>query len=145
LLHIVKSASSTPGGALSDRVGRRPLLVAGWLLFAAVYFMFGRVTDTWQIWALFAVYGIFFGLTEGTEKALVADLVPASARGTAFGGYNLAISLGALPASVIFGVWWDQVGPRAAFDFGALMALIAAIGVMFVLPMARGPDGVLPR
>jgi MFS family permease len=139
LLHVVKSASSTPGGALSDRVGRRPLLVVGWLLFAAVYFAFGRATQAWQIWVLFAVYGVYFGLTEGTEKALVADLVPASARGTAFGGYNLAISLGALPASVIFGLWWDRSGPRAAFDFGAAMAVTAAIAVMFVLP--RAPRG----
>ena len=142
LLHIVKSGSSTPGGALSDRVGRRPLLVAGWLLFAVVYFAFGRATAAWHIWVLFAVYGVYFGLTEGTEKALVADLVPASARGTAFGGYNLAISLGALPASVIFGLWWDRVSPRAAFDFGAAMALLAAVAVMFVLPRSRG--GAVP-
>jgi MFS family permease len=134
LLHVVKAGSSTPGGALSDRIGRRPLLVAGWLLFAVVYFAFGRATSTWQIWALFAVYGVYFGLTEGTEKALVADLVPAAARGTAFGGYNLAISLGALPASVIFGLWWDRAGPRAAFDFGATMAVLAAVAVLFVLP-----------
>jgi MFS family permease len=136
LLHVVKSASSTPGGALSDRVGRRPLLIGGWFLFAAVYFAFGRATSVWQVWALFAVYGVYFGLTEGTEKALVADLVPASARGTAFGGFNLAVSLGALPASVIFGLWWDRAGPRAAFDFGASMALLAAIGIMIVLPRA---------
>ena len=136
LLHVVKSASSTPGGALSDRVGRRPLLIAGWLLFAAVYFAFGRATSPWQVWVLFAIYGVFFGLTEGTEKALVADLVPASARGTAFGGFNLAISLGALPASVIFGLWWDRVGPRAAFDFGATMALLATLALVLVLPGA---------
>jgi MFS family permease len=136
MLHVVKSASSTPGGALSDRVGRRPLLIAGWLLFAAVYFAFGRATSAWQVWALFAIYGVFFGLTEGTEKALVADMVPASARGTAFGGFNLAISLGALPASVIFGLWWDRVGPRAAFDFGATMALIATVALVLVLPRA---------
>ena len=138
MLHVVKSLSSTPGGTLSDRVGRRPLLVAGWLLFAAVYFAFGRATAAWQVWALFAVYGVYFGLTEGTEKALVADLVPTSARGTAFGGFNLAISLGSLPASVIFGLWWDRVGPRAAFDFGAAMAVLAAVGIMIVLPRAPG-------
>ena len=141
LLHVVKSASSTPGGALSDRVGRRPLLIVGWLLFAAVYLAFGRASSVWQIWALFAVYGVYFGLTEGTEKALVADLVPPSARGTAFGGFNLAISLGALPASVIFGLWWDRVGPRAAFDFGATMALLAAVAVVFVLPRRSGDRG----
>lgn len=134
MLHVVKSASSTPGGTLSDRVGRRPLLVAGWLLFAAVYLAFGRATTPWHVWALFAVYGVYFGLTEGTEKALIADLVPPSARGTAFGGFNLAVSLGALPASVIFGLWWDHAGPRAAFDFGAAMAVLAAIAVIVILP-----------
>ena len=134
MLHVVKAMSSTPGGALSDRVGRRPLLIVGWLLFAAVYFAFGRATAAWQVWALFAVYGVYFGLTEGTEKALIADLVAPTARGTAFGGFNLAISVGALPASVIFGLWWDRVGPRAAFDFGAAMAVLAAIGVALVLP-----------
>jgi sugar phosphate permease len=138
MLHVVKSAVSTPGGALSDAIGRRPLLVAGWLLFAAVYFAFGRIDETWQVWGLFALYGVFFGLTEGTEKALIADLVAADRRGTAFGGFNLAISLGALPASVIFGLWWDHVGPRAAFDFGAAMALVAAIGIVVVLPRGRG-------
>jgi MFS family permease len=134
MLHVVKSAVSTPGGALSDRLGRRPLLIAGWLLFAAVYLAFGRIDEVWHVWALFAVYGVFFGLTEGTEKALIADLVAPIRRGTAFGGFNLAISLGALPASVIFGLWWDSVGPRAAFDFGAAMALAAAIGIMLILP-----------
>jgi MFS family permease len=134
VLHLVKSAASTPGGALSDRVGRRTVIVAGWMLFAAVYLALGRADETWHAWALFAVYGLFFGLTEGPEKALVADLVPREIRGTAFGAYNLAIGLGALPASVIFGLWWDRVGPRAAFDFGAALALTAAIGLALVLP-----------
>jgi sugar phosphate permease len=127
---------------LSDRVGRRPLLIVGWLLFGAVYFAFGRATAAWHIWVLFAIYGVYFGLTEGTEKALIADLVPASARGTAFGGFNLAISLGALPASLIFGLWWDRVSPRAAFDFGAAMAVLAAIGIMIVLPRTPRPAAV---
>ena len=139
MLHVVKSLSSTPGGALSDRVGRRPLLVAGWLLFAAVYFAFGRATAAWHVWALFAIYGVYFGLTEGTEKALVADLVAPSARGTAFGGFNLAISLGALPASVIFGLWWDRVGPRAAFDFGAAIAVVAAAAAALLLRTSGPP------
>jgi len=134
MLHVVKSASSTPGGALSDRLGRKPLIVAGWLVYAAVYFAFGRAGAVWQIWALFAVYGLYFGLTEGVEKALVADLVPADRRGAAFGWYNLAIGLAALPASLLFGALWDRWGSAAAFDFGALLALAAAIGVAFVAP-----------
>jgi len=128
-LHVVKSASSVPGGALSDRIGRKPLLVSGWVLYALVYFAFGRASAPWHAWALFGVYGIFFGLTEGTERALVADMVPAARRGTAFGWYNLTIGLGALPASIVFGIIWDRLGSTAAFDFGAALALAAALGI----------------
>jgi MFS family permease len=134
MLHVVKSLSSTPGGILSVRFGRRPLILAGWTVYAAVYFAFGRASETWHAWTLFAVYGIYFGLTEGVEKALVADLVPADRRGTAFGWYNLALGLGALPASLIFGAIWDRWGSSSAFDFGAVLALAAAIGMAFVAP-----------
>lgn len=139
MLHVVKSASSAPGGALSDRIGRKPLIVAGWLLYAVVYFAFGRADAAWQVWVLFAVYGVFFGLTEGTEKALVADLVPAARRGTAFGWYNLAIGLGALPASILFGAIWDLRGAGAAFAFGAALALAACVGMALVAPGRRPP------
>ena len=137
-LHVVKSASSIPGGALSDRIGRKPLLVSGWLLYALVYFAFGRASAAWHAWALFGVYGIFFGLTEGTERALVADIVPAAKRGTAFGWYNLTIGLGALPASIIFGAIWDRHGSTAAFDFGATLALAAALGITAVRARTAG-------
>jgi MFS family permease len=131
-LHVVKALSSTPGGALSDRIGRKPLLVAGWLLYAIVYFAFGRASLQWQAWALFGVYGLFFGMTEGTERALVTDMVPATRRGTAFGWYNLTIGLGALPASIVFGMLWDAHGSRVAFDFGASLALAASIGIAMI-------------
>jgi MFS family permease len=138
MLHVVKSASSTPGGALSDRLGRRPLIIAGWLLYAAVYLAFGYATATWHAWALFAIYGMYFGLTEGVEKALVADIVPRERRGAAFGWYNLAIGLGALPASIIFGTIWEHAGARAAFEFGAAMALAAAVGIAGVVRQRAG-------
>ena len=134
MLHVVKAASSTPAGALSDRLGRRPLIVAGWTLFALVYLALALATREWQAWALFAVYGLFFGLTEGVEKALVADLVPAGRRGAAFGWYNLAIGLGALPASLLFGIVWDRFGSTAAFLYGATLALVAAAGMALVAP-----------
>jgi MFS family permease len=137
MLHVVKSASSTPGGILSDRLGRKPLIVAGWFVYAAVYFAFGRAGQTWQAWALFAVYGLYFGLTEGVEKALVADLVPEDRRGAAFGWYNLALGVGALPASLLFGFIWDRWSSTAAFDFGALVALAAAAGLAVVVPGRR--------
>ena len=128
-LHVVKSASSAMFGGLSDRVGRRPLIITGWVLYALVYLAFGIATDAWHAWALFAGYGVFFGLTEGVEKALVADIVPVLRRGTAFGWYHLSIGLGALPASVIFGLMWQKAGPAAAFTLGATLALLAALGM----------------
>ena len=131
-LHVVKTASNVPGGALSDRIGRRPTLIMGWTLYAAVYFGFAHASVAWQAWALFAVYGIFFGLTEGAERALIADLVQPERRGAAYGWYNLAIGLGALPASVLFGVVWDRAGAAAAFTMGASLALAAACGLMLV-------------
>jgi MFS family permease len=136
-LHVVKSASSTPGGALSDRVGRRTMLIAGWLWYALVYFGFARASATWQAWALFLLYGLFFGMTEGSERALIADLVPKERRGTAFGWYNLAIGLGALPASVLFGIVWDRAGAPAAFVMGAAFALAAAIGLVLLTARRR--------
>jgi MFS family permease len=135
-LHVVKSSASVPGGALSDRLGRKPLILAGWAIYAAVYFAFGRATETWHAWALFLAYGVFFGLTEGTERALVADLVGPARRGTAFGWYNLAIGIGALPASLLFGVVWDRLGPTAAFDLGAAMAVAAALVLLAVRPFS---------
>ncbi len=134
LLNFVKSATGTYGGQLSDTIGRKPLIVGGWLLYAAVYFAFGWAAAAWQAWALFAVYGIFYGMTEGSEKALVADIVPRSRRGSAFGWYNLAIGLGALPASLMFGAIWDRAGAPTAFAFGATLALIAALLMAVVAP-----------
>ena len=133
LLHVVKSAFSTPAGALSDRVGRRPLIVAGWGLYAAVYAGFAQATDPWHAWALFGVYGVVFGLTEGTEKALVADLVAPLRRGTAFGWYQATLGVAALPASIGFGVVWDAYGSPAAFAMGAALAVVAAVIMSLVV------------
>ena len=137
VLNFVKSATGTYGGQLSDRIGRKPLIVGGWLLYAAVYFAFAWAGAPWEAWALFAVYGIFYGMTEGTEKALVADIVPRTRRGAAFGWYNLSIGLGALPASLIFGWIWDNHGAPAAFVFGASLALFAAVLMAIVAPSHR--------
>ncbi len=134
-LHVVKSGSTVLGGTLSDRFGRRPLILGGWAVYAAVYLGFAHASQAWQAWALFIVYGLYFGATEGTEKAMVADLVPASRRGTAFGWFNAALGLGALPASVVFGVVWERFGSAAAFSIGA--AIAAAATLMFVLLVPR--------
>jgi len=136
LLSGVKSISNIPGGSLSDRIGRRPTLVAGWVVYALVYLLFGRATQPWHAWALFAAYGIFFGLTEGAQLALVADVVPKARRGMAYGWYYLAIGVGALPASIMFGVLWDRYGSPVAFAVGAGLAMVAAAG-LFLLPTAK--------
>jgi MFS family permease len=143
VLNFVKAATGTYGGQLSDRLGRKPLIVGGWLLYAAVYFAFAWAGVPWQAWALFAIYGVFYGMTEGTEKALVADLVPKVRRGAAFGWYNLAIGLGALPASLIFGWIWDRWGSASAFVFGASLALIAAVMMAVVAPPAHSRGQVI--
>jgi MFS family permease len=143
VLNFVKSATGTYGGQLSDTVGRKPLIVGGWLLYSAVYFAFGWASSAWQAWVLFAIYGIFYGMTEGTEKALVADVVPTSRRGSAFGWYNLAIGLGALPASLIFGAIWDRRGAPSAFVFGATLALVAALMMAFVAPSTAARSEVI--
>jgi MFS family permease len=131
-LHVVKSAASTPGGALSDRVGRTPLIIGGWLLYAAVYAGFAMATASWHVWALFALYGVVFGMSEGTEKALIADMVPSAIRGRAFGWYHATIGLAALPASVLFGAVWDRYGASTAFIMGAVLAVMASSGLALV-------------
>ncbi len=139
----MKAATGTYGGGLSDTLGRKPLIVGGWLLYAAVYFAFAWAGAPWHAWVLFAVYGIFYGMTEGTEKALVADVVPTASRGVAFGWYNLAIGLGALPASLIFGWIWDRSGATNAFLFGATLALAAAVLMALVAPSSRTRSEVI--
>jgi MFS family permease len=138
--NAVYTLVSGPAGALSDRVGRRRLIVGGWAVYGLIYLGFARVTVGWQAWALMAVYGIYYGLTEGVAKALVADLVPAEKRGTAYGLFNAAIGLTAFPASFIAGIlWqgafgWNGFGPGAPFYFGAVMALLACALLVFALP-----------
>ena len=133
LLNGVKSVLNVPGGVLSDRIGRRPTLIAGWLAYAVVYFLFARATHAWEAWALFAGYGLYFGLTEGTQLALVADVAPPRRRGAAYGWYYLAIGIGALPASLVFGAIWDRFGSPVAFMTGAGLALVAAIALAVVV------------
>jgi MFS family permease len=142
LLHVVKASTSVPGGILSDRLGRVPLIVAGWLVYAAVYVGFGFATATWHIWALFVAYGFFYGMTEGVEKALVADFVPKESRGRAFGWYNMTLGLAVFPAALLFGWIWDALGARVAFSFGATMAGLAALLLLSVMRHAR--NGAAP-
>ncbi|HST63536.1 MAG TPA: MFS transporter [Longimicrobium sp.] len=141
-LHVSKAVFSIWGGRWSDRVGARRAIIAGWLVYAAVYAGFAVVDAAWQVWALFLVYGLFFGLTEGPEKALVARLAPAGLRGSAFGAYHAAIGLAALPASIVFGVVWQAFGAEVAFTMGAVIALTAALLLPLALPREPAPARV---
>jgi MFS family permease len=131
-LHLSKIAFSLPGGILSDRLGRRGVIVAGWTAYALVYLGMAAATTVGEYCALFVAYGLYYGMTEGAEKALVADLVRSERRGTAYGIYHGAIGLAALPASVLFGWIWSAAGPATAFGFGAALAGLATILLPFV-------------
>jgi MFS family permease len=136
-LHVVKVMSSVAGGDWSDRFGRRNVIAAGWLIYALVYATFGYVESPYVAIAIFLAYGTHFGLTEGVEKAWVADLAPAASRGTAFGIYNAALGVGGLAASVMFGMIWTRISPPAAFLTGAGLALAAtALLYLMFLPSA---------
>ncbi len=136
-LHIVKVLSSLIGGDLSDRIGRKKLIFTGWVLYALVYAGFAFVTTPLTAWILFGIYGLYFGLTEGAEKALVADLVPASKRGAAFGWYHLAFGIAVFPASLLTGGIWQFYGAETAFLFCAVVAMIAAFLLLTVKPKAN--------
>ncbi|HEX9024802.1 MAG TPA: MFS transporter [Geobacteraceae bacterium] len=138
----VKMLLTMPFGILSDRIGRRRVIIAGWGVYALSYLGFAFASTQLHIWLLFAFYGVFYGLTEGVEKALLADLADPAERGAAFGWYNCAIGIGALPASVIFGLIWQRLSPFAAFGFGALLAFLAAVLLLFLV---RPQKADLPR
>lgn len=126
VLHFSKVFSSLAGGNLSDRFGRKKMIVIGWIVYAAVYLGFAFIDSAWQAWALFIVYGTYFGLTEGVEKALVADMVADEKRGTAFGFYNLAYGITVFPASLLFGLLWSRFGAETAFAVSASISVAAA-------------------
>jgi MFS family permease len=136
-LHLVKMTTSVIGGALSDRLGRRAMIALGWLWYAAVYAGFGFFSQLPIVISIFLAYGLYFGLTEGVEKAWVADMAPADARGTAFGIYNAALGVGGLAASLLFGAIWTRLSPRAAFMTGAALALIASVLLYLAFPDAQ--------
>jgi MFS family permease len=135
--NLIYTLISTPAGSLSDRIGRRRLIVGGWLVYAVIYTGFGLVRTGWQVWVLYTLYGIYYGMAYGTGSALVADLVPADVRGTAYGTYNALVSVSGLAASIIAGALWQNVNPAAPFLFGGAMALLAAALMVAWMPATK--------
>lgn len=131
-LHFSKVIFSLVGGDLSDRFGRKALIITGWLIYALVYVGFAFVSSAWQCWALFVIYGAYFGMTEGVEKAFVADMVPEKRRGTAYGLYNLAFGITVFPASLLFGLVWYEFGASAAFLASACVSILAILMLLTV-------------
>jgi MFS family permease len=131
--NAIYSLLSGPSGSLSDRFGRKRLLLAGWLLYALIYLGFAVARSGGQVWALFGIYGVYYALSEGTARAFVADLVPAARHGSAYGLFHAGVGLAALPASLIAGLLWQGLGrwsgfgPAAPFIFGAVMAFLAGL------------------
>lgn len=135
--HLLKSVLSTPLSALSDKIGRKEVIIAGWMIYAFVYTGFA-FTDNMPVSLnilsyviLFALYAFYYAFTEGTEKAFVADIVPEHLRGSAFGAYNFAIGIFAFPASIIFGAVYSELGARSAFMLGACIAALSTAGIAF--------------
>ncbi len=130
LFNAAYVAVSLPAGILSDRLGRRRVITLGWFIYALVYLGFAVATSIWQVWLLFAAYGIYYGIVEGVARAFVADLVAEEKRGTAYGLYHGVVSLTLLPASLIAGWLWSAISPAAPFYLGAALAFVAMLGIM---------------
>jgi MFS family permease len=146
-LHVVKAVVSPIGGHLSDRLSRRSIIAVGWLVYAAVYGGFALASRAAALIPLFLAYGVYYGLTEGVEKAVVADLAPAGRHGAAFGAYHAIIGIGALAASLVFAGVWKASGAPAAFALGGALALVSSV-LLFALdlsPIMNGSDEENPR
>ena len=143
--NFVYAVVSMPAGALSDRIGRRKVIIGGWLAYAVIYFGFAMAETSWQAWLLYASYGLYYGMAYGTSKAMVADLVPPELRGTAYGTYNAVLGILDLPASLIAGILWQGIagwagfGASAPFLFGAACSLLAAVLMLLWKPPAPQP------
>jgi len=140
LHHLVKAGTSTWGGALSDRVGRRPTILFGWGLYALTYAGFAIAHAPLAVVGLFVVYGLFHATTEGAERALVADLAGAASRGRAFGLFHAVTGAVLLPASLLTGLLWQRFGAGIALGTGAVLAGLAALGLLLFVPAGDGPD-----
>jgi len=137
VLHIVKSVGNLLAGPAADRFGCRRMIVLGWMIYAAIYLLFAAATQAWHVWLLFPAYGLFYALTEPAEKVLVARLAGPQYKGLAYGWYNFAIGVSAMPSSLLFGFLYQRFGGLTAFGTGAGLALLAAVLLMGVRPTVQ--------
>lgn len=142
--NITFSILSYPLGHLSDKVGRRPLIIGGFIIFGLVYLGFAFATKTWQIWLLFIAYGVYSAATDGVQKAYIADLIPAGKRGMGIGTFNALVGLAALPSSILAGYLWKISGPVATFGFGSLMAFAACFLLVITSRKLHGAPNTNP-
>ena len=140
VFNLIYTLISMPAGSLSDRIGRRKVIIGGWLVYGIIYLGFALAQNSLQVWVLYVMYGFYYGLAYGTSKAMIADLVGNNVRGTAYGTYNAVLGILDFPASVIAGVLWQGMGlwagfgPSAPFLFGGILALLAAFLMAFWMP-----------
>ena len=133
VFNVVYALAAMPAGIVSDRLGRKRVIVAGWTIYALSYLGLGLASAKWEVWLLFALYGLYYGISEGVTRAFVSDLVPEERRGTAYGWYHAAVGVSLLPASVIAGLLWQYVNPATTFYFGAGMAGVAMLGLLLFI------------
>jgi len=131
--NLVYALAAMPAGVVSDRLGRKRVIVVGWTIYALSYLGLGLASAKWEVWLLFALYGLYYGISEGVTRAFVSDLVPVEKRGTAYGWYHAAVGISLLPASVIAGLLWQYISPAATFYFGAGMAGVAMLGLLLFI------------
>ena len=131
--NLVYALVAVPAGVVSDKLGRKRVILVGWIIYALSYLGLGLASDKWEVWLLFALYGLYYGISEGVTRAFVSDLVPVEKRGTAYGWYHAAVGISLLPASVIAGLLWQYVNPAATFYFGAGMAGAAMLGLLLFI------------
>jgi len=131
--NLVYALAATPAGVISDKLGRKRVIVVGWTIYVLSYLGLGLASAKWEVWLLFALYGLYYGISEGVTRAFVSDLVPVEKRGTAYGWYHAAVGISLLPASVIAGLLWQYISPAVTFYFGAGMAGVAMLGLLLFI------------
>jgi len=148
VFNLVYTLVSTPAGMISDKIGRKKLIIGGWTMYALIYLGFALAKNVTHIWLLYVAYGLYYGMAYGTAKAMLSDLVPQELRGTAFGTYNAVLGILDFPASLIAGLLWSGVGgwkgfgPSAPFFFGAILATIAIVLMLFWKPETLKTEAV---